>query len=334
LGFDKENQIVVPITGSNVRSTYVNLKNELLKINGVVSIAASSEVPVDGFTSNGYFPEGFKNPIMINVVDAEADFFPAYNISIIAGRNFYNDSQADKDSYIVNEAFVKRMNWSDPIGKEIERNGRHRIIGVVKDFHFASLRDYIAPLIITNSPEMGEYGYLTLKLKSANTAAAISSIKDAFMAFTGSKAMDYYFLDESLNKVYQQESIFREIFASFSLIAIVIALLGILGLTLFTVEQRRKEIAIRKIQGASVNNIIALISVQFSKWILLANLIAWPAAYYFIINWLNDFAFKADISVSYFILSAVSTLLIALAIICYHTIKAAIVNPVDSLRSE
>lgn len=334
LGFDKENQIYVPLAGSKMSAAYENIKAEMMKINGVIGVAASSEVPVDGFTSNGYFPEGFKNPVMLNVVDADADFFSTYNIPVITGRNFYSGGQADKEAYIVNEAFVKKMNWSNPIGKVIERNGQHIIIGVVKDFHYASLHDNIAPLIITNSPETGKFNYLTLKLKSANLTSVISSIKNVYNSFSEGQPMDYSFLDESLDKVYKQESTFREIFASFSAIAIVIALLGILGLTLFAVEQKKKEIAIRKVHGASIKNISMLISKQFTKWILLANIIAWPAAFYFITNWLDEFAYKANVTLFYFVLSGAVVLLLALAIICYHTIKVATINPIESLKYE
>jgi putative ABC transport system permease protein len=334
LGFDKENQMIVPLAGAKMKAAYENIKAEMLKISGVKSVSASSEVPVNGFTSNGYFPEGFKNPVMINVVAADADYLSAYNIPIVAGRNFIGGSQADKDAYLVNEAFVKKMNWSNPIGKTVERDGRHQIVGVVKDFHFASLHDAIAPLIITSAPETGEYSCLTLKIKSSNLASVVGAIKDTYAGFSDGQPMDYTFLDESLNKVYKQEEIFREIFASFSGIAIVIALLGILGLTLFTVEQKKKEIAIRKVHGASISNISVLISKQFTMWILLANVIAWPSAYLFVKSWLNNFAYKADVSITHFIIAAVITLLIAWAIICYHTIKAAVNNPVESLKYE
>lgn len=334
LGFDKENQIVIPLTGSKMQGSYETIKAEMLKINGVIGAAVSSDVPGGGFTKNGYIPEGMSNPVMINVVDAERDYLSVYNIKLVSGRNFLSREGADKDAYLINEAFAKKMNWSNPVGKEVERSGKHTIIGIVKDFNFAPLVEEIAPLIITNNPEIETYSSLTLKLKTQNINAVISDIKKIYEGFADGQAMDYSFVDESIGKIYAQLETFLEIISVFSFIAIVIALMGILGLTLFSVEQKKKEIAIRKIHGASIKSISVLISRQFAVWILIANLIAWPAAYYFIKNWLNIFAYKADISILYFIFSGVIVLLLALAITSYHTVKAALKNPVESLRYE
>jgi len=334
LGFDKENQICISLSGRRMKAEYGSMKAEMLKIKGVVNAAVSSGIPVNGFTSNGYSPEGFQNPIMINVVDAEPDFLKTYNIPLITGRNFFPESLADKDAYLVNEAFARKMNWKDPVGKEIERNGIHTIIGVVKDFNFASLHDRIAPLIITCNPEMGEYDYMTVKIKSPELISVISSIRNVYNSFSDGMPMDYTFIDESLQKVYEQESIFREIFTCFAFIAVVIALLGILGLTLFAVERKKKEIAIRKALGAKIAGITLLISKQFSLWIILANIIAWPAAYYFIKKWLADYAYTAEISFLSFILAAAGVFVISLIIICFYIIRAAINNPVESLKYE
>lgn len=334
LGFDKESQLIVPLSSNQLRTSCESVKNEILNVAGVVGVAASSDVPMNGFAINGYFPEGMTSPMMINVVDVDADFLSTYNIPVTEGRNFIKGSEVDKTSYLVNESFVKKMNWKNPLGKQVTRNGVHSIIGVVKDFHFASLHDAIAPLIITNAPWQNQFGVLTIKLKIANLSATLNTIKNVWMKFSQGQPFDYSFLDEELNKVYRDEQIFREMFFYFSSIAIVIALMGLFGLTLFTMEQKRKEIAVRKVHGANISQVTALISKQFAKWILVANLFAWPAAYFFIKDWLNDFAYRINISVYYFILSALITLFIASLTIGYHTIKAANANPVESLRYE
>ncbi len=334
LGFDKENQLFAPLNSNQLRTSYESLKNEILNTAGVITVGASSEIPMNGFAINGYFPEGMKSPMMINVLDADADFLSTYNIPVTEGRNFIKGSEVDKTSYLVNEAFAKKMNWQNPLGKQITRNGLHTIIGVVKDFHFASLHDAIAPLIITNAPWQNQFDFLTIKLKTANLSATLDAIKNIWIKFSQDQPFNYSFLDEELDKVYRDEQIFREMFFYFSSIAIVIALMGLFGLTLFTMEQKRKEIAVRKVHGANISQVTALISKQFAKWILIANLFAWPIAYFFIKDWLDDFAYRINISVFYFILSALITLIIALLTIGYHTIKAAKANPVEALRYE
>jgi len=334
LGFNKENRLIVPLNSNQLKTSYESVKNEILNTAGVIGVGASSEIPMNGFASNGYFPEGMTSPMIINVVDVDADFLSTYNIPVAEGRNFIKGSEVDKTSYLVNEAFVKKMNWKNPLGKQIRRNGLHTIIGIVKDFHFASLHDEIAPLIITNEPWQNQFDFLTIKLKTTNISARLNAIKNVWRKFSQDQPFNYSFLDEGLDSVYRDEQIFREIFFYFSSIAIVIALMGLFGLTLFTVEQKRKEIAVRKVHGANISGITALISKQFSKWILIANLFAWPAAYFFIKDWLNDFAYRINISVFYFILSALITLIIAMLTIGYHTIKVARANPVEALRYE
>lgn len=334
LGFNKESQLIVPLNSNQLRTSCESVKNEIMNVAGVIGVAASSDIPMNGFTSNGYSPEGMASPMMINVLDVDPDFFSTYNIPVTEGRNFIKESKVDKKSYLVNEAFVKKLNWKNPLGKQITRNGLHSIIGVVKDFHFASLHDEIAPLIITNAPWQNQFDFLTIKLKTANLSTTLDAIKNVWIKFSQDQPFNYSFLDEELGKVYRDEQIFREMFFYFSSIAIIIAMMGLFGLTLFTMEQKRKEIAVRKVHGANISQVTALISKQFAKWIIIANLFAWPAAYFFIKDWLNDFAYRINISVFYFILSALITLIIALLTIGYHTIKAARANPVESLRYE
>lgn len=334
LGFDKENQVYIQLSNAKMQTSCENIKAEIMKIGGVTGVSASSDVPGWGTSRNGYTPEDLNNSVMINFLDVDADFLKTYNIPLAAGRNFIAGSQADKESYLVNEAFVKKMNWSNPIGKEVRRGGVHRIIGVVKDFNFETLHDKIKPLIISNSQESSQYHRMVVNTKSSNIESVAASIEKVCGSFTGGQPVFMNYFDDAINSSYWREETFMALFGFFSMIAIMIAVLGILGLTLFAVEQKKKEIAIRKVLGASVKHISVLVSKQFTLWILLSNLIAWPAAYYFIRGWLSKFAYKADILLIYFIQAAVIALLIAWAIICYHTIKAAINNPVESLKYE
>jgi putative ABC transport system permease protein len=334
LGFNKENQLIVPLNNNQLKNSYESVKNEIVDVAGVIGAAASSEIPMNGFTSNGYFPEGMTSPMMINVVDVDADYLSTYNIPIVEGRNFIKGSEVDKTSYLVNESFIKKMNWKNPLGKQVTRNGIHTIIGVVKDFHFASMHDAIAPLIITNAPWQNQFDFLTIKLKTQNLSATLEAIKNVWGKFSQDQPFNYSFLDEELDKVYRDEQIFREMFFYFSSIAIIIALMGLFGLTIFTIEKKKKEIAIRKVHGAKIFQVTTLILKQFARWILIANLFAWPITYFFIKDWLNDFAYRINISVFYFILSALITLIIAFLTIGYHTVKAAKANPVMNLKYE
>ncbi len=334
LGFTKENQLVVGLSDLKAASNYELIKNEILKTSGVRAVTATSDVPINGFTRNGYFPEGLNSPMLINVVDVDTDFFTAYNIPIVSGRGFIKDNEKDKEAYIINEAFARKMNWSNPIGKEIKRNGTHKVIGVARDFHFASLHDRIAPLIITNNPQNTYFSYITVKVHTENIQSVINNIKNVYGNFSDKKTFEYRFLDDALNSVYLDEIIFNEMFFYFSFLAIIIALIGVLGLSLFAVEQRKKEIAVRKIQGASVGQIIVLISRQFTFWVVIANIAAWPIAYLFVNKWLEQFSYKGPVSWIYFMLASVICLLTAFLITGYNSIIAAVANPVDSLRSE
>ncbi len=208
----------------------------------------------------------------------------------------------------------------------------YTIVGVLKDFHYESLHQQIRPLaIFLNS---GQTAYLPVRIRPNDISKTISFIEDQWKKIVPGKPFEYFFLDEDFNKLYQSEQKTGQIFTTFSVLAIFIACLGLFGLTAFTVERRIKEIGIRKVLGASISTIVFLISKEFLKWVLIANLIAWPVAYYFMNNWLENFAYKTDITLWVFIFSGIIALIIALLTVSSQTIKAATANPVKSLRYE
>ncbi|MGA2624190.1 MAG: ABC transporter permease [Bacteroidota bacterium] len=334
LGFDKENILILPLANDQLRNSAEALKHELYSIPGVKNVTASSEVPGYGFTSNGYFPEGVNSPMMINVVDVDDNFLNTFNLTLVGGRNFRQGSQADKNAYLVNETLAKTMGWKDPLGKFIQRDGRHEVIGVVKDFHFASLHEEIKPLIVTNIPWGNQFSVLSVKLISPDLSRTMGAIENVWKKFAPQQVFEYNFLDEAFDLLYKGEQRFRELFLYFSVLAIVIALLGLFGLASFIMEQKTKEIAIRKIHGATVPGITVLMAVRFARWVLVANVLAWPAAYLFINHWLNDFAYRIGIDFWVFVFAALTTLSVALLTVGYHSIKASLANPVDSLRYE
>ena len=230
------------------------------------------------------------------------------------------------------------MDIKDPVGKRLVLPGPDNssvfltIIGVIKDFNYESLHQKIKPLAIFL--DKGQTSYLPIRIRPADISKTISLIKDEWKKYVPAKPFEYFFLDEDFDRLYQSEQKTGQIFTSFSILAIFIACLGLFGLTAFTVERRIKEIGIRKVLGASISTIVFLISKEFLKWVLIANIIAWPVAYYFMSNWLDNFAYRISITIGVFILSAVIALLIALITVSSQTIKAATANPVKSLRYE
>jgi len=231
------------------------------------------------------------------------------------------------------------MEIKNPVGKRLilpgrtpEQNVRYTIVGVLKNFNFESLHQKIRPLGILL--KRGLTAYMPIRIKAKDVQGAVSFIEEEWKKFVPDKPFEYFFLDDDFNKLYQSEQKTGEIFTSFSILAIFIACLGLFGLAAFTAERKTKEIGIRKVMGASIPGIIILLSKEFTKWVLFANIIAWPVAYYFMNNWLKDFAYRININFWIFIASGTIALLIALITVSIHAIRAATANPAKSLRYE
>lgn len=271
----------------------------------------------------------------VYITSIDYDFLNVFGIELIHGRNFSREFSTDAEKgLIINETVAKRMEWENPVGKKFPtymlRNGE--VIGVVKDFHFQTMHHHIAPLALILNPERSSC--LCARIKMNDVPGTIAFIEKTYKKFSPSHPFEYYFLDESFNRMYNTEQRLGSIFGYFSFLAIFIACLGLFGLASFTVEQKTKEIGIRKVLGASVPGIFSLLSKGLTKWILLANIISWPLAYYFLNKWLQNFAYRVNLNVWIFILSGLVALAIALLTVSYQTIKAATANPVESLRYE
>jgi len=258
-----------------------------------------------------------------------------------AGRYFDEGRKADHQAVVLNETALKELGLTDPIGKQIvalgptqERSQTFAIIGVMKDFHFESLHFQIRPLIIALWPPNNRGRYVSVRVHSESVRETLAFLENTWRKFAGNQAFEYEFFDDHFAQIYQAEERTSQIFFTFSFLAIIIASLGLLGLAAFIAEQRTKEIGIRKVLGATESKIILLLSKQFTKWVILSNLFAWPIAYYFMHKWLQRFAFQPGISVWSFVLSSIVVFIIALLTVSYQTIKAARTNPVDLLRYE
>jgi putative ABC transport system permease protein len=266
----------------------------------------------------------------IHIAYVDYNFVDVYNIEIVSGRFFSRDFVSDSTAIVLNEAAIKEMRMDNPVGKKgpFETN----IIGVVKDFNFASLRSKIEPIGFFLNP--GGYAFAAIKIKSANTPATLEHIRNTFSAYASDFPFEYQFLDDVLDMQYRSEERLGTIFKYFSILAIFISCLGLLGLASYAAEMRTKEIGIRKVLGATISGIIRLMTKEFIMLVVIANVIAWPIAYYTMNKWLQDFAYRVSIEWKLFIISAIITLLVALLTVSYQAFKVARTNPVETLKYE
>jgi ABC-type antimicrobial peptide transport system permease subunit len=336
LGFDKENLLYLPFQGDLINK-YEVFKQQLLNRPGIQNVTRSTNAPSHINTHEYDLEwEGKSQDEKVIAIHNGIgyDFLSMMNIPILQGRNFSKDFISDSTAFIINETALKVIGYKDPIGKPLkffQREGK--IVGVVKDFHLKSLHEPIKPLILFLGENVS-WGCVLIKTQPGQTQQAIASISDVFKQLEPEFLLRYYFADEEYQKLYRGEQTISKLTDSFSIIAIIISCLGLLGLTIFTVEQRRKEIGVRKVIGASIVNIVRLLLRDIVKLVMLSSLIATPIAWFVLSRWLSDFAYRVNVSGWLFLLTALATLGVALVTISYHTIKAAMTNPVKSLKSE
>jgi len=232
---------------------------------------------------------------------------------------------------ILNQAAVKAIGWEEPLGKTFD-DGQLTVVGVIGDFHFATLRHVVEPLVLNFRP--GANGILSLKLRAGAIPAAVDHLRGVWGELFPGNPLEFGFLDDEFDQTYRREQDFSSLTRGFTFLAIFIACLGLFGLASYTVEQRTKEIGIRKVLGAGVGGLVVLLSKTYLKLVLLANVIAWPAAYFLMRRWLQDFVYRIDLSVGVFLLSMAAAALIALLTVSFHSIRAAGSDPVRALRYE
>jgi len=340
LGYNKENVLCVPLTGFSY-SMIDALKNELSANPDVINSCAGQPVDSRSLSSTtSFFWKGRtrENQQSITKLYADDSFNSTYKLTLKEGRFFSPLLDAsDSNSFIINETAQKMMGMASPLQQEFKLGDRiGRIIGVVKDFHFSSFHKKIEPLIIVkpNDIKNTRFTLLSVRLKPGNLQKSVASVEKIWEKVNPSAPFNFYFLDQFIDAQYRTEQRTAALLSYFSFLAILIASLGLYGLTLFMIETKTKEIGVRKVLGASIKSIVALLAKDFIKRILIANLIAWPVAYYFMNNWLKDFAYRINMSFWVFITSGVLALLIALLTVSIHAVRAARANPVKSLRYE
>ncbi len=339
LGFEPSHVIVIHLRNEETRSKGPVIKEKFLTYPKVVSASLSTGLPAGQLSGTGYFPEGYgdKDPWLIYGFSVDPDFIEnTMKIRITNGRNFSTEFTTDSTAVLINEVLLKKLAWDDPIGKIINSDNTpptpYRIIGVMRDFHMLSLHEQINPVMLRFM--RGQPNYLIIKLLSDSTPSTLLALEDAWEEINPDIPFDYQFLNERIAQFYASEEKMGNIFVYFTAFALFIAALGLYGLATFISEQRTKEIGIRKAMGSSITKIAYILSRDFAKPVLLANLFAWPFAWYAMDKWLQNFSFRTDLELWIFPAAALITLLLALITVNIRTIRAASVNPVNSLRYE
>lgn len=341
LGFDKENVAVLPVS-QQITSNYENIRERLLGHPGILNVSVASRVP-SGRLLDSQGTQAEVNGTLQNIDFRIADihishnYLETFDIDLVAGRNFDIELASDStEAFILNESAVETIGWTSPeeaLDKEFHYGGRRgRVIGVVNDFNFESLHQSIAPIVFLIPDD--RINSVAIKIRDNSREEVLSFLEEQWATLRPGYPFTYFFVQDNFDEQYNSEERLGTLFGFFSLIAIIIAALGLFGLASFTAQQRIKEIGIRKVLGATISQIVWLLSTRFTLLVILAIAIATPVAWYSMGKWLENFAYQVDMPIWSFVIAGGSAILIAWLTISYQSIRAAIVNPVNSLRSE
>jgi putative ABC transport system permease protein len=343
LGFKREQVLVMQNTDA-LGSQSKAFKEEVLKIPGISNITMTGYLPTSNWRSDSpLFPDAVpdqKKALSAQIWNVDENYIPTLSMQILQGRNFSTQFPTDSSGIILNEAAVNLLGFKDPINKPLYyMNGfsgkkdlvPYHIIGVLKNFNFNSLREQVTPLalLLKNQP-----GGIAMRIDAKNSSNLVQQIESKWKAMAPGQPFSFSFMDDDFNRLYDSEQRTGKIFISFAVLAIFIACLGLYGLVTYAAEQRTKEIGIRKVLGASVGNIVGMLSKDFLKLIAISAVVAFPLAGWMMSKWLQDFAYRINMGWIIFIAAGAVTLFIAFATICFQVIKAALMNPVKSLRTE
>lgn len=335
LGFDKENIVYLDLSGVSFQK-FKTLKNEIKSLTGVGSVSIASDLPSDIYVGLSRIDWEGKDPTQIvsfsfNSVDE--DYLSTFGVELVEGSNFYGDMQTDANRFIVNEKAAKIISDESPIGKRFTMwNTTGEIVGVVKDFHSKPLDSDLEPVLFTYYPAF--YKYMFVKIAPYQVDNVLAKMKNVWTQQAPGIDFEYRFLDDTLNERYANEKRIATLFEYFTGFAIFISLLGLIGLVSYTTQQRVKEIGIRKVLGASVPSILKMISKEFVIWISIANVIAWPVTYYFMNEWLKEFAYRIEVEITLMAIIGIMAVVVSVVVISIQSLRAVLANPVDSIRVE
>ncbi len=336
LGYNRENLLYVPLEG-DLTSNYTVFKNRVMQMSGIKDVTHTTDAPTkinNGTTGVEWDGKDPNSNIDFTQVGVGYDFIKTMQIQMLQGRDFSRDFATDSVNYIINETALKIIGYKNPIGKSLTLWGmKGTIIGVVKDFHFNSLHEAINPLMLRLA-ENADGGIALVKTEAGKTKEALASLEKVYQELNPKVPFTYKFSDEEYQKLYQNEQMVGHLANYFAFLAIFISCLGLLGLVMFTAEQRTKEFGIRKVLGASPFTLFSLLSKEFIMLVLVAMIIASPLAWYFSQQWLQDFAYRTNLSWWVFVIAGASAILIALVTVSFQAINTATANPVKSMRTE
>jgi putative ABC transport system permease protein len=338
LGLMSEQVLAIPIRDTLIQTNYKSVKTEFLKNNGVLNVSAVSNIPGKNFNQNPIQWKGDDETLNVSELSVDHDFFATLGIPVTSGRSFSLDRESDEEfAYILNKEAASFFDWDSPIEQEvtwyddeITRDGK--VIGVVENFHFQSLHKAIEPLIIHLQPDV--FNYFLIKISPVNITESITYLKNTYQELDPNNDFTYFFLDDEFANLYQSEERIETIFSYFTLLSIFISCLGLFGLSAYDAERRTKEIGIRKVNGATMANIVILLSRDISRWVFIAFVIACPFGFFLMRGWLKNFAYQISISWWSFILTGIIVILIGLIAVSYQAVRAARRNPIETLRYE
>jgi putative ABC transport system permease protein len=347
LGFDKEQVLIMPIRETANQFNISTLKEEIERIPGVQSAGAASGLPGIKSGIHGFMVTPEDNPgdsVGMQTLTVDFGYLETLGLNLISGRDFSEEFSTDEEeAFIINETAAKRLGWTDnPLDRELTLSfyvtdlvrKKGKVIGVVEDFQYNSLHNKIDPVIIHVFKRTFYHDYLSVKLASNEIRDVAASIEEKWSAFNPERPFEYFFLDTTFDSMYRSEAKLSNIFKAFAFIAILIASLGLLGLASYSIQQRVKEIGIRKVMGATVSDIVMLLGKDFTLLVILAQVLALPLVYVFMNRWLNNFSEQTTISIWVFMVCSIVVLLVSWFIIGIQSIKAALMNPVKTLRSD
>jgi putative ABC transport system permease protein len=340
VGYNRE-QVLVLHNTYPLDKKIKSFREELLKISGVESATITSNLPTaSGFNENGWFRDATldaKKAVVFTDFRVDENYIPTLGMQIVKGRNFSHEFASDSAGILLNEAAVRLLGFKDPLSETLYRptdsakSSAFHIVGVVKDFNYSSMHDKVGPLVI----EYGDdWGSMALRINSKNISSVVKQVENKWNSFVPGQPFSYTFMDNDFNKIYNADQRTGKLFITFAVFAIFIACLGLFGLVTYAAEQRTKEIGIRKVLGAGVGGIVTMLSKDFAKLVLIASVIAFPIAWLAMNKWLQSFAYRINVSWWMFVVAGMAAIMIALITVSFQAIKAAIANPVESLRTE
>lgn len=338
LGFNMKDVINIPLKSRDLMKKASILKKEFLRVPGVESVSANGYLPTSMNRNQSAWWEGQlkSEKTTMWVISIDRDFMDTLQIKMIEGKDFIKRFKSSGDNaYVLNESAVKHIGWKSALGKAFSIYGQERrglIVGVTGDFHFRSLHHSIDPCAMIVYDEYGSH--LSLRINTPHPKATINALKNKWKELVPNLEFDYYFLEDNYNKLYRTEIKSGQLIIYFTLLCIFIACLGLFGLSSFLARQKTKEIGIRKVFGASVSIITRSLTGKFIRLVIVSNLLSWPIAYFILNNWLQNFAYRIDINIWAFLLATVLSFMISLFTVSYQSIKAAMTNPINTLRYE